>query len=92
LTAYFAQGTVDASVNLTLAGNAIDLNGAAMKLSTTAGAVFTGVCSTSGGACSMAGAFSGPHAERAALAYGVTFTSTTQITTVSGAAAFSKLP
>jgi len=92
LTAYFAQGTVDASVNLTLAGNSIDLNGAGMKLSTTAGAVFTGVCSTSGGACSMAGAFSGPHAERAALAYGVTFTSTTQITTVSGAAAFSKLP
>jgi hypothetical protein len=91
LTAYFAQGTVDAFVNLTLAGKSIDLSGAGMKLSTTATqeAVFTGVCSTSGGACSMAGAFSGPHAERAALAYGVTFTSTT---TVSGAAAFSKLP
>ncbi len=93
LTAYFAQGTVDAFVNLTLAGKSIDLNGAGMTLSKTAEAVFTGGCSTSAGACSMAGAFSGPHAERAALAYGVTLTSTTQTTTtVSGAAAFSKLP
>jgi FecR-like protein len=92
LTAYFAQGTVDAFVNLTWSGKSIDLNGAGMKLSATAEAIFTGVCSTSGAsACSMAGAFSGPHAERAALAYGVTFTSTTPAM-VSGAAAFSKKP
>jgi len=92
LTAYFAKGTVDAFVDLTWAGKSVDLNGAGMRLSTTAEAIFTGVCSTSGAsACSMAGAFSGPHAERAALAYGVTFTSTTP-TMVSGAAAFSKKP
>jgi len=92
LTAYFAQGKVDAFVNLTWAGKSIDLNGAGMRLSTTAEAVFTGGCSTSGAsACTMAGAFSGPHAERAALAYGVILTSTTP-TTVSGAAAFSKRP
>jgi len=83
---------VDAFVNLTWAGKSIDLNGAGMSLSTTAEAVFTGGCSTSGAsACTMAGAFSGPHAERAALAYGVTFSSTTP-TMVSGAAAFSKKP
>lgn len=94
LTAYFARGTVDAFVNLTWAGKSIDLNGAGMTFSKTAEAIFTGVCSTSGASsCSMAGAFSGPHAERAALAYGVTFTTTTQTTTqLSGAAAFSKLP
>jgi len=105
LTAYFAQGKVDALVQFTLAEKVIDLTGftlaekvidmkgEGMTLSTTtAGAIFTGACSTSGAsACSMAGAFSGPHAERAALAYGVTLTSTTP-TTVSGAAAFSKLP
>ena len=83
LTAHFAGGTVDASLQLDMAGNALNLGANGMSIvSSPAGATFTsnrqtvrsigestGLCAVAGGTCSMQGFFADAGAARAGIVY-----------------------